>query len=207
MASADARAARGHGDAAARGVALPEVLAAVALVGLVTAVTIPVVADRWQEAQARNSARYLAHRLLVTQSEAMRRSQFVALQFTGEDDDPIVRPFVDGNGNGVLSADIAAGVDVPLAPAEHLGWRGRDVGLRVNQRVRDIGSDTWLEPGSDPRRIGRSPLVSFGPTGTVTAGTLYVGADRGPQFAVRMMPATGRVRLLQYDRGSRAWQP
>jgi hypothetical protein len=42
------------------------------------------------------------------------------------------------------------------------------------------------------------------PDGTATSGTLYVQGSRA-QYAVRVLGATGRTRVLKYERGSGAW--
>jgi hypothetical protein len=115
--------------------------------------------------------------------------------------------FADGNGNGVLARDIEQGIDPALGPADRLGVHAREVSLRLNQAVPDIGGEGVLAAGADPLRIGRSALLSFSPTGGATAGTLYVSAPRGPQMAIRITGSTGRLRLLRFDTGAGAWLP
>src|SRR5689334_24679855 len=51
-------------------------------------------------------------------------------------------------------------------------------------------------------RIGNTSLLVFSPLGSSTSGTLYVAAHRGPQMAIRVFGATGRVRVLMLDRKS-----
>jgi hypothetical protein len=64
-----------------------------------------------------------------------------------------------------------------------------------------------LDAGSDPLRIGQTSLLSFSPTGSCTSGTIYVAAPAGPQLAIRIMGATGRTRVLRFDRGAGQWLP
>ena len=40
-----------------------------------------------------------------------------------------------------------------------------------------------------------------------TSGTLYVSAPRGPQMAIRVFGATGRIRVLMFDARMRQWRP
>ncbi len=190
-----------------RGVALADILAATALTALVSATTIPVVAGALAHERTRVGAQYLATVLQQTQLEALRRGTFVALRLTPGPHGTRWQAFADGNGNGVLARDIEDGIDVPLGPADHLGVHAREVSLRLNQAVPDIGGDGMLSAGADPLRIGRSSLLSFSPTGSATAGTLYVSAPRGPQMAIRITGPTGRVRLLRFDMGASAWLP
>jgi hypothetical protein len=74
-----------------------------------------------------------------------------------------------------------------------------------------IGVDPGLpgpggEPGSaDPVRFGTGDIASFSPTGSSSAGTLFLRTRRGRQYAVRVSNITGRTRVLRYDTGRRQW--
>jgi Tfp pilus assembly protein FimT len=196
------------GPASERGVALADALAATALIALLSATTIPVVAGALENEHTRVGAHYLGAVLQRTQLDALRRGTSVALRLTTGAIDTEWQAFADGNGNGVLARDIEQGIDFALGPADRIGAHARKVSLRINQAVPEIGEGgTVLAAGSDPVRIGRSALLSFSPTGSATAGTLYVSAPRGPQMAIRITGPTGRVRILRYDLGARAWLP
>ena len=54
-------------------------------------------------------------------------------------------------------------------------------------------------------RIGRSRILTFTPIGTATSGTLYLRGRGSIQFAVRVLGATGRTRVLRYDARLRKW--
>jgi len=190
----------------ARGAALVDVLAALALAALISATTVPVVAGALEAHRGRAGALYVASRLHLAQIEALRRGRQVAIAVGVEEADTVFQLFADGNGNGVLVRDIDDGTDPPLGPVDRLSSHAAGVALRINQRVTDM-SGGWLEAGADPLRVGRSILVSFGAEGTATTGTLYVAGRRGPQFAVRLTGATGRARLLQFHRGAGQWRP
>jgi hypothetical protein len=41
--------------------------------------------------------------------------------------------------------------------------------------------------------------VSFTPDGTASSGTVYVRGRGGAQYAVRVLGATARTRVLRYD--------
>ena len=191
----------------ARGVALIDVLAATALSVLVSATAIPVVAGALEHERATVGAHYLGAWLKQAQLQALRRGTSVAVRFVVGIDDTELQMFADGNGNGVLAREIDEGTDPAVGPMDRLGTHARGVALRLNQRVPDIAGNGTLETGADPLRIGRSSLLSFSPTGSATAGTLYVAASHGPQYAVRVMGSTGRVRVLRFDTGAGTWQP
>ena len=48
--------------------------------------------------------------------------------------------------------------------------------------------------------IGPAKILTMSPDGTATSGTLYLRGARS-QYAVRVLGATGRTRVLKYDRG------
>jgi hypothetical protein len=47
--------------------------------------------------------------------------------------------------------------------------------------------------------------MSMSPNGSATSGTLYLHGRRGAQYAVRVLGATGRIRLLKYVEAQRRW--
>ena len=102
--------------------------------------------------------------------------------------------FVDGNRNGVRTNDIASHVDQPLGDRASLSDLFSGVAIAVSGAA-----------GSDPLRIGSSNLLSFTPLGTATSGTIYVRGRDGSQFAIRVLGATGRVRVQRYLPRTRAW--
>jgi glutamate synthase domain-containing protein 3 len=59
--------------------------------------------------------------------------------------------------------------------------------------------------GSDPVKLGASNLLSFTPLGTSTSGSVFVRGRDGSQFAVRVLGATGRARVLRYVPHSGEW--
>lgn len=190
-----------------RGVALTDVLLALALTALVSATTIPVVAGAMERERTTLGAQFVAARVAHAQLEALRRGVSVALQFEVGAEDTTLRMFADGNGNGVLRSEIDAGIDQPLGPGERLGVHAQGVSTRINQRVPDPGGTGWLEAGSDPLRIGSTTIVSCAPTGSLTSGTIYVASSGGPQMAIRITGSTGRVRVLRFEPARAAWLP
>ena len=193
--------------AADRGVALVDIVAALALILVVTAMAVPVIGGTLDREHTIVGAQHLAGQLQRARMESLKRSVAVAVRLEIVGDRATARLYVDGNGNGVLQREIDRGTDPPLAGVEWLDAHARDVSLRVNQSVTDAGGSGSLEPGSDPLRIGRTALVTFSPVGSSSSGTLYVAAHRGPQMAIRVYGASGRVRVLMFDARTRQWHP
>jgi Tfp pilus assembly protein FimT len=190
-----------------RGAALIDIIVATSLCVVMVAIAVPVVGGTLERERTIVGAQYLAGQLLRARLDALKRARSVAVRLEVVDDRTQLQLFADGNGNGVLQRDIDRGLDPPLAPLEWLDHQSRDVSLRVNQTLKDVAGTATIAPGDDPLRIGNTALLTFSPLGSATNGTLYIAAHRGPQMAIRVFGATGRVRVLMFDTQTRLWHP
>lgn len=190
-----------------RGAALVDVLAATGLSLVMAAVAVPVVGGTLDREHVIVGAEYLAAHVQRARLESLKRATSVAVRLTVVNDRTAVQLFVDGNGNGVRQKDIDRRVDPALTALDWLNDHARDVSLRINQGIDEVGGGAALAPGDDPLRIGNTALVSFSPSGSSTSGTVYLAAHRGPQMAIRVYGATGRVRVLMFDAQAREWRP
>lgn len=174
------------------------------VVAATSAIALPHMTSGLDEFRARAAVRHLAGRLQEVRQEAVTRGGNVAVRFTQVPDGYVFAFFADGNGDGVRTADIAAGIDARLAPDERLTdhFPGVEFGAWPGLPAADPASSA---PGTDPIRIGASDLLSFSPLGTATPGSLYVYSARN-QYAVRVLGETGRVRVLQFHRASQTWR-
>ena len=186
------------------GFTLVELVAACALAGALMGIAVPFVAGTRERMRTAAAARYVAGRLQLARMEALKRSAHVAFRVSDATGEYVYASFVDGNGNGVRTAEIASGVDPALTSSGRLGDEFPGVRFGCVDGVPSIDGGEAIT-GSDPVRVGTSGLVSFSAIGGATSGTLYV---RGPgpwQFAVRITGATGRVRVLEFEAASRQW--
>ena len=191
----------------ARGAALVDVLAATSLSVILAGIAVPTIGGALDRERAIVGAQHLAGQLQRARLESLKRGTSVALRLAVADDGRTeMRLFVDRNGNGVSQRDIDRGLDLPLGARAWLDQHARDVSLRINQVVDDIGGAGQLAPGDDPLRIGSSAFVAFSPVGGATSGTMFIAARRGPQMAVRVFGATGRIRVLTFDASARQWR-
>ena len=179
---------------ASRGYTLVEILFVTALIAIVSAMAAPQSLAALDRTRAAAAARYLASRMAMARSHAVMRSANVALRFDERPSGITFRMFADGNRNGVRTTDITSGVDQPLDPPASLSDLFPGVAIAVSGVA-----------GDDPIRIGSSNLLSFTPVGTATAGSIYVRGRDGSQFVVRILGATGRVRVQYYDPRTAAW--
>jgi type II secretory pathway pseudopilin PulG len=188
-----------------QGYSLLEVLMAITVSVIVCGAAVPLAHGSVDRTRAAGAARYVAGRLATARFEAVKRSAYVAIRFATTPEGYWMQMYADGNGNGVLTRDIARGVDPPISPDERLESHFSHVAFGILPDV------TSLDPGEpldtdDPIQIGHSTLFSFSPTGACTSGTLFIRGLRGTQFAVRVLGATGRTRVFEFSFGDKTWQ-
>jgi hypothetical protein len=144
----------------------------------------------------------MAAQLRLARQQAALRGRAVGLLFDRVGSRWTFRVCVDGNGDGVRRAQVSAGTDACLDGPIVLERLFPGLEVAVEEHL--PGPDG--EAGSaDAVRFGRSDLASFSPEGNATAGTLFLRSRLGRQYAVRVGNVTGRIRLLRYDPGTRAW--
>jgi hypothetical protein len=175
------------------------------LAGVMAAIAIPSVHGSREHHAPRLAARYLANRLRGARIEALRRSAHVALRFD-PDDLGRLRLFADGDGDGVRQSDIEQGIDPPIGGDEHLSDFFESFTLRIRDSVPAPEGGGTLAAGDDPVKLGSSDLLSFNPLGSATSGTLYLAGPSGPQIAIRVLGATGRIRVLWFDMTDLVWR-
>lgn len=183
------------------GYTLLELLLVVSLAATLATISVPLASSTVDQLRAASAARYVAGRLARTRLDAIRRSTTVALEFTQAGDDFRITTVVDGNGNGVRTTDITRGVDTRFGRGERLDEQFAGTAFGLLPGVPDMDGNPASTSGV---RIGATPFLSLSPDGTATSGTLYVRSRRG-QYAVRVLGATGRVRVFRYDARARRW--
>jgi hypothetical protein len=116
--------------------------------------------------------------------------------------------YADGDGDGVLNADLSDGTDPRLTLPRPLTYFGRRIrfGFPEGAKPSDPSNPRRrLEGLGDPIRFNRSDLASFGALGTGTPGSLYL-TDGRRLVVVRVLSRTGRVRVLAWDRETDTWR-
>lgn len=184
------------------GFTFTEVLLALALTATLAGIAFPLMNDVADELRTASAARYLAAQIRSGRMDAVKRSASVGLRFEPAPVDYSFALYIDGNRNGVRAADIARGIDRALAPRQRLGDRFAGVQFGLGAGMPD--ADGLAGGGTDGVRIGAGRILTTSPDGTATSGTLYVRGRRA-QYAVRVLGATGRTRVLKYNTGTRSW--
>jgi len=189
--------------ASAAGLTLVELVTAVAATMVVGAMAVPLMRSAQDDRDVRGAARHLAAVLQAQRQDAIARAASTAVRFQSTPAGTRFAVFVDGNGNGVRATDITKGTDSQVSPWESITDHFPDVTFGLAPDVTDMDSGDVLT--GSPVRIGGSDLLSFSPTGTASSATLYLRGRHDQQYAVRVLGVTGRIRMVRFDRQTRAW--
>jgi len=195
---------RSRSRQAEAGMTLTELMIALALVVIAGGWCLASIAPETKLTQEESAARFVVTQIRQARQEALQRATTVGVRFEPEDR---FRTYVDGNNNGLRTRDIDDATDAPVGPARRLD---DDFGAGVNFGIASAlppieSGGERLDAGADPIHVGTSRIVSFGPNGRGSSGTVYVRGRGGQQFAVRIFGQTGRVRLLQYRVADGQW--
>jgi type II secretory pathway pseudopilin PulG len=179
--------------AIASGYSLLELLTALGLILLMSSVALPNIAGYRQELALLGAAQSFKVQFMKARSIATMKNTQTAIRFeTDATGATNYSTYIDGNFNGVLSADIAAGIDARIAGPFRLeaGQAGVSVGVLPGAQAPDGGP-----LGSEPIRFGNARMVSFSPLGTGTPGTFYL-RTKASMAGVRVTGGSARVRIM-----------
>lgn len=188
------------------GMTLVDSMAGVAVLTMLAGMAVPLLMAARGRSEVAAAARYLAAQAMVARAAAARHGAAVGLRFETDAGEDRFTSFVDGDGDGIRSADVARGIDRRLGPAQRLQEAYPAVRFGLDASIPPIGASRPAGSNADPVRFGRSDTLTFSPLGTATSGTLYLRGRAGQQYAVRVLGATARVRLLQFDTATRVWR-
>ncbi len=175
------------------------------LLGVSAALALPSMQSGLEGIRTAAAARHLAALAQSTRVRAVTQSVHVGLRFESAGDGYRYAMYADGDGDGLRARDIRSGVDARLTDFERVGDRFPGVAIGIAADMPGIAGGETLPAGSDPIRFGASDGLTFSPLGTATSGTLYLHHRSGRQLAVRVLGATGRTRILEFDRDTVSW--
>jgi prepilin-type N-terminal cleavage/methylation domain-containing protein len=192
-----------------RGFNLVELMAVLALAGILLIITLPTLASMRTEGRVAAGAREIAMTFHALRWKSVARNSNHGLLFERLENGWAWFEVRDGNGNGLRSAELRSGIDQTLSGPHRLEDRDAKVGLGfppadrlpvIPPRSGAIGA---LD---DPVKFGRSDLVSFSPLGSASSGTVYLTDGRYKLYAVVLFGPTARVRVWRYDVREEIWK-
>jgi prepilin-type N-terminal cleavage/methylation domain-containing protein len=192
-----------------RGFSLVELLAVMLLMGVVLVITLPTLASMRMAGRVAAGARELAMTLHALRWKSVAHNRNHGLLFDRSGDGWVWFEVRDGNGNGLRSAELRAGIDDTISGPHRLEDRDPLIGLGFPPAARLPN----IPPRSgaigalhDPVKFGRSDLVSFSPLGSASSGTIYLTDGRHMLYAVVLFGPTARVRVWRLDLREGQWK-
>jgi len=187
---------------------LIEMLTVMAILAILSALTMPAILDLAGGLKLRLAAQRVAGTLRAARSYAVRHNAKVAVKFHTEEDPTTFALYRDGDRDGVRNTDIADGTDPMVWAKRRLNYLPGDVriGFPPGRPPREPGDPRRrMKRRDDPVRFNRSDLASFSPTGTATPGSVYLTDARHRLAVVRVNNVSGKVTVLVYDQEKDAW--
>ena len=185
------------------GASLIDMLLVLAIVAMVTGISVPASGTFVDGSRARQAAAFVASRFRLARIEALNNAANVGVVFDLVGGRWSIRICRDGNRNGLRRADIGTGVDPCVDGPHHFNALFPGVEIAVDPALRGPAGEP---PSPDPVRFGTSDMASFSPNGSCTAGSLFLRTPRAEQYVVRMAGVNGRLRVFKYDLGARLWR-
>ncbi len=182
------------------GFSLVEVLACLALLGILIALAVPLLAETVARERLRAAGWETALRIRGLRQRAITECVGYGLRFIQVAGLWSCSLYRDGNGNGIRTADILAGRDTLVWGPEEPGMRHEGIryGLPEAGIPRIPPSTGLIQNPADPVKFGPSDIVSFSPSGSISSGSLYL-TDGRRVAAVVVYGPTGRIRAFRFD--------
>jgi prepilin-type N-terminal cleavage/methylation domain-containing protein len=190
------------------GYSFVELLVVMAILSIVVAAAVPSLAYLRTEGRAAAGARYVATAIGAARFRAVARHHACVLFFEPRGGEWVFYEVEDGNGNDLRTAEIRNGTDRILSGPHRLSERvaGAALGFPPLGSLPAIPpSGGSLIPSPDPIRFGSSDIVSFGPGGTGSSGTIYVTDGQRGLFGVVLFGPSARLRVWRYSAVERRW--
>jgi prepilin-type N-terminal cleavage/methylation domain-containing protein len=189
-----------------RGFSMLELLAVLAILGLVVTITAPDLFAVRRSVNLSRLAKQIASDTTICRVEALTTCRNVGLVFYEEGGRWLYRMVADGNRNGVSRREVATGQDRALGPRVWLEFlsAGTRVGVPPGWQVPDPSGSGTLP--ADGLRIGSADIISFSARGTATPCSVYFNDGFSRMLAVRVNGEVGRIRALEWRRGWPRWR-
>ncbi len=189
-----------------RGITLLELIVVLALIGLLAAAALPALSNLLRKTVIDAATTDVALVFTLARDRAIRSGRMTGVKWFSKAGDVVLTVYEDANGNGVLTADIKAGVDRLVAGPYWM--RGKYPHVTFSFLPNFKGLDPSGNPIgnlNDPIRFGRGDICSFAPDGNASPGSVYLADGVERQSVVRVSPANGKIQVFDWQPGKKKW--
>lgn len=188
------------------GFSLVEILTVTSIISIVLLVAVPAFTSLRRRDALVASASEIATQLRAARSESIALGRNVGVRFERHPEGWRYGKYVDGDFDGIRTADIRKGIDWPRGEMHFVlhATGGATIGMPAIP-LRDPDTGKKLPKSSSPVGFGRASLCSFSSLGSATSGSVYLTDGDHRAAIVRVYGATGRVRIMLWDDGRQKW--
>lgn len=189
-----------------RGFTVSEALVSISILGLVFALGLSLCTDVLFETALSAACQEVAGVFNLARGRAVFHGHDVGVKWISVGGDVVLSVYEDGNGNGVATADIKAGVDRLVAGPYWM--KGRYPGITFSFVPDYSGPDPNGDPVAnlkDPIKFGKSDICTFSPVGHASPGTVYLSNGRHRQAMVRVSPSNARIQTFTWHGKNKRW--
>lgn len=185
-----------------------ELLLVLALAGILLSATAGLSARVLADARTAAAAREFASTFRALRWQSVNENRHVGLFFEQVAGAWQWWEVHDGNGNGLRTAEVRSGVDVRRSGPHRIERKHRGVrlGFPAHAVLPAIPPRRGVLGAGDPVRFGRANLVSFGPDGRSSSGTLFLTDDDHRLYGIRLYGPSTRVRVWRWDDREARWR-
>jgi type II secretory pathway pseudopilin PulG len=190
-----------------RGHSLAELVVSLGIFGIVAGIALPAIGNLTRRAALKASIARVFILMQQTREEAIALAANRAIKFYQDADGGwSYEIYDDGDGDGVLMADMASGVDPLVAgPEVLLSPRGMaTIGIGPDG-VPDPDGGPPITAGASPVQFSRS-ICSFAADGSSTPGSIYIRTIGGDSAVIRSSGDGGRLTILLLAKGDGTWR-
>ena len=183
-------------------------LVTLVLIGLLTLTTIPLAARTVVDARSAAAAREFALMFYALRWKSVSENRNVGLFFEQVSGRWRWWEVVDGNGNGLRTAEVRNGVDPKRSGPHELEstHQGVRLGFLAGRTIPQIPPRGGSLSGTDPVRFGAADMISFSAQGRSSSGTLYLTDGTHRVYGIRLYGASTRIRVWRWDDREMQWR-
>lgn len=188
-----------------RGLTLFEILIILAVVSITLTVSLPALNSFLTRSALVTASHEFLYTMRGIRQMAITRNRYVGVKFTFENGTLYYGVFMDGDADGIRTADIRRGIDPMVKPFTPMQFsHGRIRPGILNEEIPDISEKKKIHNPDDPVKFGRGNICSFSPLGASSPGTLYLTDGYDLQAAIRVFHLSALPRVMIYTPG-RGW--
>jgi prepilin-type N-terminal cleavage/methylation domain-containing protein len=188
------------------GFSLLELLVVLAVVSLIVCLNTTDLLGAQRQRDFEQFAREMVALLETCRWKALNERSYAGAIVEEQENVRYVSLYLDGNGNGIRTADVQAGKDYRFRGPVRMEKGSQDIATGIlNESIPELPPKKGFLNPDDPVQFGKSNIISFSPKGDSSSGTLYLACRSQQQmFAVVIYGATARLRLWKYS--NHEWQ-